>query len=173
MCKLDELKEAIIDANWLDTALVVVKYQDFKSKVAIKQMPKFLSESTRRNYFEAGVKYIKTQQKWKGGCKAFYAAIDKTISDCVQPLTPRAEDARRVYKTRKKNYQSKDAVPPIKKVMESLNSVASTNFTYGVQIDDVVKIFNNSADAKLFLTGVTFAGRVGQLVTVEKASNPL
>lgn len=140
-------------------ALNIVKYQNFRTKVALTKM----DVSVPRVVFESGVTYLKRGKKDPALSQKLKTEIDKCVSKCVQPLKPSHDEQRRFIKA---PYQTKEAKPPVCN-LPILKQKVSSVFDYGVKIGNCVKMFDNKKEALAFLDGARFANSNVEAVLVE------
>lgn len=133
---LENLKEEVRQKQLRDFALAIVKYQDFKTKIAVEHVNYDSSRETIENYFGCGVSYIKSNFKVKHRSipPKIYDYIDEFIAQHVQPLTPSAADRRSEYKQRKNIYHGKNAVPPIAKLEIVKKQITEKYDMYGIKL---------------------------------------
>ena len=141
-------------------AINTVKYQNFKTRVALEKMDTPMTEIM----FSAGVSYIKYGTINKALGKAFKIQLDKAIEEHVQPLVPREEEKRLSYmyhrgtrlKTKKQvEAQKKETELPIQKLEVVKNPLTET-FEYGVMVDKNLRIFDTEDEAKQFMYNLRF-----------------
>jgi len=154
---LENIKEDLIKKK----AMEIVKYQNFRTKIALERM----SVKMPRQVFDSAVGYIRYKTYNSSiVTKSLKDAIDECIANHVQPLTPKEEEKRGMYarrseiqKLRKisKQYQAKDAIPPIAK-LEIVKQTVSENFEYGVKQGDNIRLFANEELATNFIQNVKF-----------------
>ena len=113
----------------------IIKYQKFKTRVALEHAPKGYAKCTLMNYFDFGVSHIK-YGKNTAGYRFLYQAIDELLQKHIQPLTPSAKDERKVYK---KDYTRKDNPPPVAK-LEIVNKPLTASYKYGIQRGDEIRL---------------------------------
>ena len=158
------LPQALKDKKAYDIALVIRKYQDFKTSIAAEKLDSSLSKGTRTNYVMGGVSSIKTGKKHPCVPSSVYSALDKVIKDCVQPLRPAEEDKKRVYK---RDYKKKDVTPPVAR-LDIVKRPLTAKVTYGIRIEDSVKCVDSYDEAVGFLKGMRYLGnKSAKLVSFE------
>lgn len=145
---LDELKEKQFER----VAQVIVKYQDYKRKIAVSKMDNALGKSTKMKYLAYGVRYLKTGYKCPTVPKSLYLALDKCIETHIQPLRPSADETKRVYK---RDYTKKDNVPPVSK-LKIVQQPITEKFIYGIKMDDKIVLQKSELEAQAFIKGVKF-----------------
>ena len=93
MTTLATLPEDLREKKFMDVAIDIVKYQNYKTSAI---MPKIKHEdfnsSTLVNYVNCGITYIKTGARKQPAPKFLYDCIDKAVEKCVQPLRPSTEE---------------------------------------------------------------------------------
>ena len=154
MTDFRNLPQALKDKKAYDIALIIRKYQDFKTSVAVEKLDSSLSKGTRANYVMGGVSYIKTGKKHPCVPSSIYAAIDKVVKECVQPLRPSETDKKREYK---RDFKKKDITPPVAR-LDIVKKPVTTKITYGVRIEDSVKCIDSYDRAVGFLEGLRYMG---------------
>lgn len=160
---LADLPIKVKEHRMYEIAVEIVKLQNFKTNAAIKRLSLNLSDSTKRNYLENGIKYIQTG-KMHTNYMFLKKHIDKAIEEHVQPLTPSKENKRRIFKT---TQGKKEFIPPVAK-LEIINKSLVAKFEYGIRFGNEIKLFNSKDEAKGFIQGVKYAGVfTGKLVEVE------
>lgn len=138
----------------------IVRYQNFRSKIALEKMSCTMPKMT----FDAGVVYLKRGTINKAGLSSrLKDEIDKCVENYVQPLTPNPSERRRRYN---RNYQKKDAQPPICKIEVVKKPVTST-FNYGIKVGDCIKMVDSEKEAKAFIRGMRFMEPHAEAVLVE------
>lgn len=166
MTTLENLKEGLKAKNLMDIAIAIVKYQKFKTPIAISKMPNNIKEATKVNYFTLGCRYLKNREKSKYVPSTLYNCIDELLSKHLQPLTPSIEEQKRTYN---RNYTTKKAVPPVAKLDEIKRPITSNNIEYGVKMSNTdIKIFKNRDLAIGFARGLTYCGKENiKVITME------
>ena len=81
-------------------ALNIVKYQNFRTEVALAKM----DVSMPGVVFQSGVTYLKRGKKNLSLSQKLKTEIDKCVSKCVQPLKPSHDEQRKFIKA---PYQTK------------------------------------------------------------------
>ena len=109
---LENLKEEIKNKKLRDFALAIVKYQNFKTNVALPKINYDCSDNTKMSYFNCGISYLKTGVMHKGIPSKLYEYIDEFKKQCVQPLTPSILEQRQEKKARNKA-AGLSAIPPV------------------------------------------------------------
>ena len=159
----DDLKEKAIK----DFAYNIVKYQKFITKVAVGKFEHAYSKTTACNYFDAGLKYLRTGNTFNANYnKKLYTYIDEAVANHVQPLIPKKDEERQI---KKGYYARKENNPPITK-LAVVKKPLTAKISYGVQINDNIVVCKTEDEARAFLRGMRFLSRkdeVGKLVTLE------
>ena len=125
---------------------------------------KDLTLATRVNYVNGGVIYLKEGRKTCGITSSLCKALDRVVSECVQPLTPSKQDRRRVYD---KKFTRKDNTPPVAK-LDIIKKPLTAKLSYGVKIGDIIKCFPSYDETSGFLKGLLYAGQKnGKMVSFE------
>lgn len=145
-------------------AMEIVKYQNFKTRIALERMDVKMA----RQVFDSAVGYIRYKTHNPSiVTKSLKEAIDECIANHVQPLTPKEHEKRQVYARRSevqrlikesKKYHSKDAVPPIAK-LEIVKQPVVENFEYGVKQGDNIRLFKTETEAQFFINNASFFSR--------------
>lgn len=160
---LENLKEDIRQKQLRDLALSIVKYQNFKTSAAIKNIKFVASQNTTKNYFGCGVSYIKSggKVKHKAIPSKIYDYIDEYLAQHVQPLTPSESDRRGEYKQRKNRYHGKSAVPPVAKLDIVRQPLTEKYDDYGIKSPDgYVKICKSRDYAEGYMEALKDNGKV-------------
>lgn len=94
MSDLKNLKEDLRKRDWLFIAEDVIKYQNFKVDIAIKNIRGNASDMTKKNYVISGRHYLRTHTPYNNGNvgKGLYSALDEMLSKHIQPLTPKENE---------------------------------------------------------------------------------
>lgn len=154
----------LTDEQIKNRAIEIVRYQNFKSKIALEKMnctmPKIV--------FDSGVSYVRKGKINKQVMsKKMLEALDNCVKTCVQPLTPSFEE-RRIF--RKNEFQKKDVTPPASK-LEIVNKLVTSKFEYGVKIGDCIKMLDSEKEAKAFIQGAKFVDHEIEWKLVEMELN--
>lgn len=150
---LENLKESLKMKKFYNMAEYIIKYQKFKSSVALTKMNNLdISNSTKINYFNFGVAYLKTGNKHRALPSTLYACIDELVAKHVQPLIPKIEEERQ-EKNWVKKFQKKEAVLPVSK-LEIVNKPLTTNIEYGVKSNNNIMLMPSRDYALEFLAGL-------------------
>ena len=154
----------LTDAELEIRAREIIRYQNFKSKIALAKMncdmPKVV--------FDSGVNYIrKGKINKRVMSKKLLKTLDNCVKNCLQPLTPSLEE-RRIF--RKNEFQKKDVKLPVAK-LEILNKSVTSKFEYGVKINDTIKIIGSEKEASAFIKGMRFMEPHAEAVLVEVEIN--
>lgn len=164
---LETLKDDLQQKAIKDFAYNIVKYQKFITKIAVDKFEHAYSKTTACNYFDAGLKYLRTGNTFNANYnKNLYIYIDDAVANHVQPLTPSKNEERQV---RKSYYTRKENNPPITKI-EVVKKPLTAKINYGVQINDNIVVCKTEDEARAFLRGMRFLSRkdeVGRVVTLE------
>lgn len=164
MTNLKDLQKAMDEKRVYNIAIAIRKYQDFKANVAIAKMDDTLSEATKRNYFTGGVSYIKTGKKLKSVPSSIFDALDKVMSECVQPLRPSEADKKRAYK---RDFCKKENIPPVAR-LDIVKRPLAAKVSYGVKLEDSITCVNSYDEAVGFIKGLKFMGNSkGTMVSFE------
>lgn len=141
----------------------IIKYQKFKTRVALEHAPEGYAKCTLMNYFDFGVSHIK-YGKDTAGYRFLYRTIDGLLKKHIQPLTPSEKDARRVSK---KDYTRKDNPPPVAK-LEIVNKPLVTTYQYGIQTETTIRLCPSEDYAMGYLDALRESGdEISKIVTVE------
>lgn len=140
-------------------AIMIVKYQNFKTNIALKKMEIKVSKPV----YEAGVSYLKRGKITAPLSNIMKEAIDTTIKECIQPLRPTSAEER---KWKFPIYQSKEAKPPIC-ALPIIHKKLTTKFDYGVLVNNCIKILDSEKEARIFLEGIKFINGEGKLLEIE------
>ena len=164
MTDLKNLPQQLEEQKIYEMAVAIRKYQDFKTDIAASKLSSDLTLSTRKNYVNGGVIYLKEGRKTSAITTSLCKALDKVVSECVQPLRPSKEDARRVYD---RKYTRKNVTPPVAK-LDIVKKPLIAKLTYGVKMGDVIKCFPSYDETSGFLKGLLYAGQKnGVMVSFE------
>lgn len=164
MVNLENLKEELNEKRMYNVALTIRKYQDYRISLTAEKLDNSFSLATKKNYISAGISYIKTGKKLRCVPVSLYRALDKVLSECVQPLRPSLEEKRKEYK---RNYTKKENIPPVAR-MDIVKKPTSVRVDYGVKLEDSIKCFTSYDEATGFLKGLRYMGNVlGKLVSFE------
>lgn len=168
MGNLSTLKSDLNEKKWRQIAEDIIKYQDFKFKVAIDKMRGSLSDVTKKNYITSGRYYLKNGKTYDGlsATPSLYRFIDIVKSEHLQPLIPSEQDRARITKPRKKDYTKKNAELSISK-MDIIKTPTCAKFEYGVRFGDIIYLMKNEEFAKVFAKGVIATGNNARIVSVE------
>ena len=121
--------------NQLDElAKNIVKYQNFKTKVALQYLGSHFSENTLKTYFAKGVQYIKYGTRNKK-IKSLYESIDAVLASKLQPLTPSKEDKANTCPPR---------LP--KKITKPIETQTTETFSYAIQSGKHIRIIDSETD---------------------------
>ena len=145
---LDELKIK----RFNDIAETIIKYQNYKTDIAVSKMDNSLGKSTRLNYLMYGIRYLKTGYKSCIVPSSLYKALDNCVEKHIQPLRPSADEAKRIYN---RDYTRKENKPPVAR-LKMVQKPVTEKFTYGIKIGDKIALQKSEAEAKAFLNGVKF-----------------
>lgn len=159
MTTLENLKQEIKKNRTRKIAEWIFKYQKFKTKIALEHIDVSLAhinKSTLSNYFVKGLIYLNIgtlHSAFPKDIKAELERIKQTYA--VAPLTPSKEDRRSI---KPKVYQKKNKVNPVNKVLNDLSKKAQQqgDFSWGVKMDDTIKIFSDKTKAEGFLRGINY-----------------
>lgn len=139
---LTDLKGYYEEQKWRTLAKEIVQYQNFKSNKAAEKILGDWKTCTKKNYFNIGLRYMRSGFRDAHVGVKFYDFIDEAIEKCTQPLTPSISDKRH---QRRINIQSKKATIP--DVMQQPTTVLPTQliskFEYGVRRGDLIVIMAN------------------------------
>ena len=162
---LENLEQDLKKKNFMDLAMNIVKYQKFKTNIALKKFNVNFKDNTKSNYFGLGIMYLKNKERRKSIPTTLYNCIDECLEKHVQALTPSVEEERGKIR---RNYTRKSAIPPIAK-LEIINKPVSTNnIEYGVKIGDMITLMPNREYARGFLAGIKSLKEVeAKVITVE------
>lgn len=141
----------------------IVKYQNFKTEAIVSKVDYPLAYSTLSKYIEYGIRYIKRKVRTGTTNPLLYTYIDKAIAEFVQPLTPGKYEKRNFYKV---DYTKKEQTPPVAK-LQMVHQPVIAEISYGVKLNDTIKLFENKQQAILFAEGAKFTGCDVSVVTVE------
>lgn len=150
------------DEQIKNRAYEIVRYQNFKTKIALKKMNCTMPKLT----FDSGVAYIKRGTVNKAVLSTrLIKEIDNYLNKCVQPLTPMHSERRVIFS---KKYQQKDAKPPVSN-LEIVNNPVTSKFKYGVQIGHCIKVLDSEKEARGFIKGAKFVNKsiIANLVELE------
>lgn len=163
---LDEMNEKRL----LKLGEQIVKYQKFNTKAMLEKIDtNFLSDSTAKVYFNAGISYIKAGTKYRAVPSLLFQAIDKAKENCIQPLRPAQGEERRETN---RVYTRKSAILPVNKVVEKIvedKAKYISKFEYGIKIDNKIMIFTSKKEAEHFIDCMMYLTEAGkaELVTVD------
>lgn len=164
---LETLKDDLKEKAIRDFAYNIVKYQKFITKIAVEKFEHTYSKTTACNYFDAGLKYLRTGSTFNANYnKHLYTYIDEAVANHVQPLTPSKDEERQI---KKGYYTRKDNNPPIAKI-SIVKKPLTAKINYGVQINDNIVLCKTEDEARAFLRGMRFLSRkdeIGKVVTLE------
>ena len=163
MTNLKDLPKQLNEQRLHEMAVAIRKYQDYKIGIAASKLSSNLTLSTRKNYVAGGITYLKEGRKAYGISNALCRALDQVVSECVQPLRPSKEDARRVYT---KKFTKRDVTPPIAN-LDIIKRPLTTKLTYGIKLEDSIKCMPSYDEAVGFLKGIKYMGSAGTLVSFE------
>lgn len=133
---LENLKEEIKNKKLRDFALAIVKYQNFKTNVALPKINYDCSDNTKHSYFNCGISYLKTGVIQKGIPSKLYEYIDEFKKQCVQPLTPSRLEKRRDFKPRKNRAAGLSAIPPVAR-LDIVKRQLIEPFEYALKCNDL------------------------------------
>lgn len=145
---LDEIKLKRFE----NVAETIIKYQNYKTDIAISKMDNSLGKSTRINYLMYGIRYLKTGYKSCIVPSSIYKALDKCIEKHIQPLRPSESEKKRVHK---RDYTKKNNNPPVSR-LKMVQKPVTEKFTYGVKVNDNIVLQKSEIEAKAFLKGIRF-----------------
>ena len=164
---LETLKNDLKEKAIRDFAYNIVKYQKFNTKIAVSKFEHSYSKITACNYFDAGLKYLRTGNTFKANYnKHLYTYIDEAVAKHIQPLIPSMKEERQL---KKGYYARKENNPPITK-LAVVNKPLTAKINYGVQINDNIVLCKTEDEARAFLRGMRFLSRkdeLGKVVTLE------
>ena len=152
---LDELKIK----RFNDIAETIIKYQNYKTNIAVSKMDNSLGKSTRLNYLMYGIRYLKTEYKSCIVPSSLYKALDNCVEKHIQPLRPSADEAKRIYN---RDYTRKENKPPVAR-LKMVQKPVTEKFTYGIKIGDKIALQKSEAEAKAFLNGAKFVDNANRL----------
>lgn len=168
MSTLKTLKEDMSAKKWREIAEDIIKYQDFKTAIAIKRMRGKVSDTTKKNYITSGRHFLRTGEQYST-CNvgvSLFKWLEIVKKEHLQPLTPKDNERGKEMKPRKKDYTRKDAKVPIAE-LDIIKKPVSSKFEYGVKYGDVIYLAKNEDYAEVFLKGVTATGNNAKIVSVE------
>lgn len=130
---LENLKEEMRKKGIRDFALAVIKYQNFKTNVAIKKINYDATDITKTAYFNCGVAYLRSGVIHKGIPSKLYEYLDEFKKQCVQPLTPSENEKRQIRKRNKAAGRS--AVPPVAR-LDIVKMPLTEHFEYALKCNN-------------------------------------
>lgn len=149
---LDNLDEGLKKKKFMDMATFIVKYQKFKTSVAVEKMKDIdIANTTKSSYFSLGCSYLKTKERKRTMPPILYKCIDEVVNKCIQPLTPSIEEERKI---KKQNYTKKEALPPVAKLDIVKQPISTNNIEYGVKSGNTIMLMPNREYALGFLAGL-------------------
>ena len=168
MADLRTLKNDLKKKAWQNIAEDVIRYQDFKTSIAVCFIRGNASLATKKNYMTAGRHYIATRKPYNtlNVGKEFYNAIEEMLNKHIQPLTPKESERARLLGPRKPDYTKKNADVPIAK-LDILKEKIASNFDYGVKYGKLIYLQGNEKEAQIFLEGIKATGNNAIMVSVE------
>ena len=170
MSGFETLEDDLRKKRFSDIAKIIIQYQNFKNVIVCSKMPDDLSKSTKNNYLNYGIKYLKDKTKVNLVPKILYQCLDEWQEKCLQPLTPSFEDRKVVYSLRKK-YEKKDAILPVNKVIENINTniKITAKVEYGVKVnEETILLMQNKDYALGFVNGLKYCGKTdAKVITLE------
>lgn len=151
------------DNTLISIATWIIKYQKFKTRVALEHAPEGYAKCTLMNYFDFGVSHIK-YGKNQAGYNFLYRTIDELLKKHIQPLTPSFKDARRVTK---RDYTRKDNPPPVAQ-MKICQKPLVAKCQYGIQTETTIRLCISEDYAMGYLDALRESGdEISKIVTVE------
>ena len=166
MTDLKTLKEDLRKKQWSEIAEDLIKYQNYKTGVAIRHIRGDVSDTTKKNYITSARYYLRTGKKYESVNvgTALFEALDEALKKHVQPLTPKQEEQARLLGVRKPNYTKKDAEVPITQVIPKK---ITSKFEYGVKYGKLIYLQDSEKEAQIFLERIKATGNSASIVSVE------
>ena len=149
------VKEALNDLKlkrFENIAEIIIKYQNYKTDIAISKMDNSLGKSTRINYLMYGIRYLKTGYRSNIIPTNLYNFLDKCIEKHIQPLRPSEAEKKRQIK---RDYTKKENNPPITR-LKMVQKRVTEKFVYGVKVNENIVLQKSETEAKAFLRGIRF-----------------
>lgn len=170
MSGFETLEEDLRKKKFMDIAKTIIQYQNFKNVIACSKMSDDLGKSTKNNYLNYGIKYLKKKTKVNLIPKILYQCLDEWQKKCLQPLTPSFED-RKIQYNLKKKHEKKDAILPVNKVIEDINTNirVTAEIKYGIKLNDEQILLMKNRDYALgFANGLKHCGKTDvKVITLE------
>ena len=166
MTTLETLQEDLREKKFMDVAVDIVKYQNYKTSAILPKINHDFNNSTLTNYINCGIVYIKTGARKNPAPKFLYDCIDKAVEKCVQPLRPSTEEKRMI---KEQVYTRKNVTLPIAK-NEVISKPLTAKVEYGVRINDNIVLQKTEEEARAFMRGINFLNpnnQIAKIVTVE------
>jgi len=166
MSNLKTLEKDLRKKQWGEIAEDLIKYQNFKTNIAIKHMRCNVSDTTKKNYITSARYYLRTGKRYSTNNvgTALFNALDEALKKHVQPLTPKQSEQLKMLPLRKPNYTKKDAKVPI---AQMIPQKIISNFEYGVRYNDIIYLMGNEEEANIFIKGIMATGNSAKIVSVE------
>lgn len=138
----------------------IVQYQNFKPRIALKKMNHLhFSKGMVTNYLTFGRKYLREGFRHRGASSKLYNYIDEWKEKQLQPLVPKDDEKAIERKHTVRAIDTKAVEEPVRTVSIHAKSPLSvtSEFYYGVKIENTIKIFDTEKECKACLKGLKLA----------------